>query len=78
MTEFVTIIKKYGVTGLLAVWVWTLQAEVKEMRTMLVDCYQVQMHSATDHTNYKRPIEFFAIIPKNEIIEKINRRYITA
>jgi hypothetical protein len=78
MTEFVTIIKKYGVTGLLAVWVWTLQAEVKEMRTMLVDCYQVQMHASTDHTNYKTPIEFFAIIPKNEISEKINQRYTTA
>lgn len=78
MLEFVTLIKKYGVTGLLAVWVWTLQAEVKEMRTMLVDCYQVQMHSATDHTNYKAPFEFFAIIPKDPINEKDNRRYITA
>jgi hypothetical protein len=78
MTEFVTVIKKYGVTGLLAVWVWTLQAEVKEMRTMLVDCYQVQMHASNDHTNYKTPIEFFAIIPKNEISKKINKRYITA
>ena len=78
MIEFVTVIKKYGVTGLLAVWVWTLQAEVKEMRTMLVDCYQVQMHAGTDSSNYKTPIEFYAIIPKNEILEKINRRYITA
>lgn len=78
MTEFVTIIKKYGVTGLLAVWVWTLQTEVKEMREMLVDCYQVQMHASTDHTNYKTPIEFFAIIPKNEISEKINKRHAKA
>ena len=78
MTEFVTIIKKYGVTGLLAVWVWTLQTEVKEMREMLVDCYQVQMHASTDHTNYKTPIEFFAIIPKNEISEKINKRHTKA
>lgn len=77
MTEFVTIIKKYGVTGLLAVWVWTLQAEVKEMRTMLVDCYQVQMRAGTDSSNYKKPFEFYAIIPKDEIIKKINRRYIT-
>lgn len=75
MTEFVTIIKKYGVTGLLAVWVWTLQAEVKEMRTMLVDCYQVQMHSATESSNYKAPNEFFAIIPKDDLSEEIDRRY---
>lgn len=78
MTEFVTIIKKYGVTGLLAVWVWTLQAEVKEMRTMLVDCYQVQMRSATESSNYKAPNEFFAIIPKDDLSETINKRYAKA
>ena len=78
MTEFVTIIKKYGVTGLLGVWVWTLQAEVKEMRTMLVDCYQVQMHSSNDSSNYKTPIEFYAVLPKNEISEKLNKRHIKA
>ena len=78
MTEFVTIIKKYGVTGLLGVWVWTLQNEVKEMRTMLVDCYQVQMHTAHDSSNYKTPIEFYAVLPKNEISEKLNKRYTKA
>jgi hypothetical protein len=74
MTEFVTIIKKYGVTGLLGVWVWSLQTEVKEMRTMLVDCYQVQMHSSKDSSNYKTPNEFYAVIPKNELSEKTNKR----
>lgn len=75
MTEFVTIIKKYGVTGLLAVWVWTLQNEVKEMRTMLVDCYQVQMHSSNDTKNYTTPRESYAVIPKDYIDEKINQRH---
>lgn len=78
MTEFVTLIKKYGVTGLLGVWVWTLQTEVKEMRTMLVDCYQVQMHTAKESSTYKTPIEFYAIIPKNEISEKLNKRNLKA
>lgn len=77
MTEFVTIIKKYGVTGLLAVWVWTLQNEVKEMQTMLVDCYQVQVRSA-DNSNQIEKNEVFAIIPKDYIGEKINKRYFKA
>lgn len=74
MTEFVTVIKKYGVTGLLAVWVWTLQAEVKEMRTMLVDCYQVQMHSSNESKRHIEKNQTFAIIPKNHIDEEINKR----
>lgn len=78
MTEFVTIIKKYGVTGLLAVWVWTLQNEVKEMRTMLVDCYQVQMRTAGDPMPKHKKTEFIAIIPKDYISEKIDKRHFEA
>lgn len=78
MTEFVTIIKRYGVTGLLAVWVWTLQNEVKEMRTMLVDCYQVQMRSAKNSNDKPKKTELFAIIPKDYISEKIDKRHTKA
>lgn len=78
MTEFVTIIKKYGVTGLLAVWVWTLQNEVKEMRTMLVDCYQVQMRSSSSNSRATKQKEVYAIIPKDYINEKINKRHAKA
>jgi hypothetical protein len=78
MTEFVTIIKKYGVTGLLAVWVWTLQAEVKEMREMLVDCYQFQNHNASKSNDLKQRQELFAILPKDYIDETINKRHAKA
>jgi len=78
MTEFVTIIKKYGVTGLLAVWVWTLQAEVKEMREMLVDCYQFQNYKASESNDLKQRKELFAIVPKDYISEKINKRHAKA
>lgn len=78
MTEFVTIIKKYGVTGLLAVWVWTLQAEVKEMREMLVDCYQFQNHNASESNDLTQRQELFAILPKDYISEKINQQYTEA
>lgn len=74
MTEFVTIIKKYGVTGLLAVWVWTLQTEVKEMREMLVDCYQFKDHNTGDSSDSKQRKDLYAILPKDYIDETINKR----
>jgi hypothetical protein len=78
MTEFVTIIKKYGVTGLLAMWVWTLQTEVKEMREMLVDCYQFQNHNASESNDSKQRQDLYAIVPKDYIDETINKRHAKA
>jgi hypothetical protein len=78
MTEFVTIIKKYGVTGLLAMWVWTLQTEVKEMREMLVDCYQFQNHNASESNDLKQRQDLYAIITKDYIDETINKRHAKA
>ncbi len=66
MTEFVTIIKKYGVTGLLVVWVYTLQEEVKEMRAMLVDCYEVQLRASNAKDSVYIPEKLIAIIPHEE------------
>jgi hypothetical protein len=74
MTEFVTIIKKYGVTGLLVVWVYTLQQEVKEMRAMLVDCYEVQLRADNAKDSVYLPEKLIAILPD----EKTNRRYLKA
>lgn len=78
MIEFVTLIKKYGVTGLLAVWVWTLQTEVKEMREMLVDCYQFKDHNASDSSDSNQRKDLYAILPKDYIDETINKRYAKA
>jgi hypothetical protein len=74
MTEFVTIIKKYGVTGLLVVWVYTLQQEVKEMRAMLVDCYEVQLRADNAKDSVYLPEKLIAILPD----EKTNRRHLKA
>jgi hypothetical protein len=74
MTEFVTIIKKYGVTGLLVVWVYTLQEEVKEMRAMLVDCYEVQLRADNAKDAVYIPEKLIAILPD----EKTNRRNLKA
>jgi hypothetical protein len=74
MAEFVTIIKKYGVTGLLVVWVYTLQEEVKEMRAMLVDCYEVQIRQGNASEPNVEPQKLYAILPD----EKANRRHAKA
>ncbi len=74
MTEFVTIIKKYGVTGLLVVWVYTLQQEVKEMRAMLVDCYEVQLRADNAKDSIYIPKKLIAILTD----EKTNRRHLKA
>jgi hypothetical protein len=66
MTEIVTIIKKYGVTGLLVVWVYTLQEEVKEMRAMLVDCYEVQLRADNATGAIYIPEKLIAIAPDEE------------
>jgi hypothetical protein len=66
MTEFVTIIKKYGVTGILVVWVYTLQEEVKEMRAMLVDCYEVQLRADNATGALYIPEKLIAIAPDEE------------
>ncbi len=74
MTEFVTIIKKYGVTGLLVVWVYTLQEEVKEMRAMLVDCYEVQLRADNAKNSVYIREKLIAILPD----EKTHKRYLKA
>ena len=74
MTEFVTIIKKYGVTGILVVWVYSLQQEVKEMRAMLVDCYEVQIRHGNATDSNITPQKMYAILPD----EKNNKRHAKA
>ena len=40
MTEFVTIVKKYGVTGVLALWLWHTDNRLNKVETALYDCYK--------------------------------------
>ena len=43
MKEFVEITKKYGVTGVLACWLWITNSRVEALETKLEHCYQMQM-----------------------------------
>ncbi len=42
MTEFVTIIKKYGVTGVLAMWLWHTDSRLSKVEQELYDCYKAK------------------------------------
>ena len=43
MKEFVEITKKYGVTGVMACWLWITNSRVEALETKLEHCYQMQM-----------------------------------
>ncbi len=43
MLQFVEITKKYGVTGVLACWLWITNSRVEALETKLEHCYQMQM-----------------------------------
>ena len=43
MREFVEITKKYGVTGVLACWLWITNSRVEALETKLEHCYELRM-----------------------------------
>ena len=43
MREFVEITKKYGVTGVLACWLWMTNSRVEALETKLEHCYELRM-----------------------------------
>jgi hypothetical protein len=43
MLQFVEITKKYGVTGVLACWLWMTNSRVAVLEAKLEHCYQLQM-----------------------------------
>lgn len=64
MTEFVQITKKYGVTGVIACWLWLTNNRVETLENKLVNCYQMQIigNKSVSQILYNQKIE--AIIPK--------------
>ena len=52
MREFVEITKKYGVTGVLACWLWITNSRVQALETKLEHCYELRMSSGNLQANY--------------------------
>ena len=67
LDQILTVIKKQGATGVLALWLWYTHSEVQELKHRLYDCYGKGNNMATkpiaDTTN-------FAVLPKDELNEE--------
>lgn len=40
MEQFLAITKKYGVTGVLAIWLWHTDSRLTQVEEKLYDCYE--------------------------------------
>jgi hypothetical protein len=67
ITKFLEIIKKQGATGVLAMWLWYTHSDVQDLKHRLYDCYGKTNNTATRQLNDNN---YFAIVPKDELIEE--------
>lgn len=75
MTELVTIVKKYGVTGVLCAWLWHTNARLNKVEQALYDCYKESTIRNNANSSVRIPERLIAILPNNE---KDNRRHVKA
>ena len=75
MTEFVTIVKKSGVTGVLALWLWHTDNRLNKVETALYDCYKEQSYRQATHTRIELPDRLYAVLPNDK---KTNKRHTKA
>jgi ribosomal protein L16 Arg81 hydroxylase len=81
MIEFVTLVKKYGSYGLMAVMLYWMNqrleiqdAKIANLEQKLFDCYddKFQLKHGFNH-NVKEPQRYYAIIPNNKKYIKTKR-----
>ena len=70
MNEFVQIAKKYGVTGVLACWLWITNNRVEALENKLVNCYQLQIMKQSNLNKIKVNLAEFAILPEKLKIKR--------
>jgi hypothetical protein len=75
MTEFVTIVKKYGVTGVLCLWLWHTDNRLNKVETALYDCYKESTIRQATKTRINLPEKLLAILPNDK---KTNKRNLKA
>jgi len=75
MTEFVTIVKKYGVTGVLCLWLWHTDHRLNKVETALYDCYKEKSYRQATHTRIELPERLYAVLPNDK---KTNKRHTKA
>lgn len=72
LNQILTVIKKQGATGVLAMWLWYTHSEVQELKTRLYDCYG--KGKIVDVNKDVADNSRFAILPKDEITKAIKKR----
>lgn len=75
MTELVTIVKKYGVTGVLCAWLFHTNVRLNKVEQALYDCYKESTIRSNANSTVQLPERLIAILPNNE---KANRRHAKA
>jgi hypothetical protein len=68
--KFLQIIKKHGATGVLALWLFYTHNEVQDLKIRLYACYGKNNTTATKSINDSYT---FAVIPKDELTNKLKR-----
>lgn len=66
LNQILTVIKKQGATGVLALWLWYTHSDVQDLKHRLYDCYGKANNTATRTIN---DTTHFAVVPKDELIE---------
>lgn len=75
MTELVTIVKKYGVTGVLCAWLWHTDSRLNKVESALYDCYKTQTMQSYMNTSIILPERQLAVLPNDK---KVYKRHIKA
>jgi hypothetical protein len=69
-TYAIDLIKKYGVTGVLFLWLLSVNFKVNKLEEKLYDCYEDQIRAATTRTAHIKRVEVYAVLPNETKIKK--------
>lgn len=73
MEAWIKIIKQYGVTGLLTLWLWVTHNKVEKLEAKLYDCLDDRKYLQKFGDRTVIPNQSEAIIPKDYLSEKIKK-----
>lgn len=73
MEAWVKIIKQYGVTGLLTLWLWVTHTKVERLEAKLYDCLKESSYRGQNAQQVITHEKLYAIIPKDYLSEKIKK-----
>ena len=73
MEAWIKMIKQYGVTGLLTLWLWVTHNKVERLEAKLYDCLKENNYKSHKAENVNTHETLYAIIPKDYLSEKIKK-----